>query len=67
MIYATSGNSGSNTDSMFLTQLHLLADKYGCTIGNIDLENNIIDINCPDEVTDEYAVELSRIFNKYLV
>ncbi len=67
MSYATSGNSESQVDSMFITQLQLLADKYGCTIGDIDLENNIIDINCPDEVTDEYAVELSRIFDKYLV
>mgnify|MGYP001112195703 CR=1 FL=1 len=57
---------GNTVDSIFLTQLQLVADKYHCTIKDIDIKNRIVDLDCPLKMTEECAIELSKIFEKYL-
>jgi hypothetical protein len=39
------------------------AAKYGAKIKKIDLENQILDIECPDENKDECAVAIQKIFD----
>jgi hypothetical protein len=40
------------------------AAKYGAKIKKIDLEKQILDIECPDENKDECAVAIQKIFNR---
>ena len=40
------------------------AKKFGATIKEIDLEKQILDIDCPDENRIECAVALEKILDK---
>jgi hypothetical protein len=41
------------------------AQKYKATIKKIDLDKQILDIQCPDENKDECAVAIQKILEKH--
>lgn len=57
----------SQIDSIFLTQIQFVLDKYGCSIKNIDMENRILDLDCPDDMTEECTMEIVKMFEEFLV
>jgi hypothetical protein len=53
-------------DSMFLSAVFLLADEWGVTIKDIDMENRILDFDCKWDLRHPFAMKLNDMFGDYL-
>ena len=53
-------------DSMFLSAVFLLADEWGVTIKEIDMENRILDFDCKDDMRHPFVKKLVKMFEDYL-
>ena len=53
-------------DSMFLSAVFLLADEWGVTIKEIDMENRILDFDCKDDMRHPFVKKLVEMFGDYL-
>ena len=52
-----------NEDKM-ISLIKMEAAKYKATIKKIDLKNQIIDIDCPEDNKDECAVAIQQVLDK---
>ena len=55
------------TEQLILTLLVNIIQKHGCSIRDIDLEKNIIDIDGDIDNLVECAAEMDELLGKYLV
>ena len=53
-------------DSMFLSAVFLLADEWGVTIKEINMENRILDFDCKDDMRHPFVNKLVEMFGDYL-
>ncbi len=67
MFGATPITSNQSTDTLFLTAINIITNKYGFNIENIDLVNRIIDLNGPEEKKELCMNEIITVLNEYLV
>ena len=48
-------------DTLFLNLVKNTAEKYGCTLVDVDLENHVINLDGPDEAVAKCARAISEL------
>ncbi len=48
-------------DTLFLNLVKNTAEKYGCTLADVDLENHVINLDGPDEAVAKCARAISEL------
>ena len=54
-------------DAFFLNAVFLLADEWGVTINDVDLDNRILDFDCKWDMRHPFAQKLHELFSEYLI
>jgi len=56
----------SAADQYFLTTANLIANQYGCTLEDIDIENSVIFIKGPDDKQVECCMAIVEALESFL-
>lgn len=56
-----------SAESYFFTTLLIIAENHGCTIGKVDLKNNIIELEGSGDEKVACATEVAEKLSEYLM
>ena len=54
-------------DAQFLTVISIIVARHGCRISHVDCEHCVVDIDGPDDATEDCAIDIANTLRRYAV